>query len=104
MISPSKENEFVSIITNLEKKNTKEILGKNLQGIYKEVQSNCSDFRDNIFNKNLSLLDDTLFYSWKDSENEEDRDYDAYHKKLLKKCTPYQELIKMYAERAKQAL
>ena len=55
-----KQNEFVNKFADLENYYVNSILKGELNQLYKDVQLNCSDFRQNVFSKNLGLLDSKL--------------------------------------------
>lgn len=55
-----KQNEFVNKFADLENYYVNSILKGELNQLYKDVQLNCSDFCQNVFSKNLGLLDSKL--------------------------------------------
>lgn len=55
-----RQNEFVNRFSDLENYYVNSMLKGDLNNIYKRVQSNCMDFRKNVFAKNLEVLDSKL--------------------------------------------
>lgn len=55
-----RQNEFVNKFADLENYYVDSLLKGELNQLYKGVQLNCSDFRQNVFSKNLELLDSKL--------------------------------------------
>jgi hypothetical protein len=54
------ENSLAYRIGDLENYYADNILSEDLVEIYAEVQKNCEDFRENIFFKNLDILEESL--------------------------------------------
>ena len=55
-----RQNAFVNKFADLENYYVDSLLKGELNQLYKGVQLNCSDFRQNVFSKNLELLDSKL--------------------------------------------
>jgi len=56
------ENSLAYRIGDLENYYADNILSEDLVEIYAEVQKNCEDFRENIFFKNLDILENSLVF------------------------------------------
>lgn len=71
------------------------LLSENLKQVYAEIQMNCEDFRENVFFKNIQILDCNSGKSYPKKETSKEKS-DEEHINYLKNIEDYEDLIEFY--------
>lgn len=94
--SNSEKETLVDKISNLENYFADNLLSEELKLIYAQIQLNCNEFRENVFFKNISLIEQnagktktTIMANRKESDQE--------HLKRLMEIKSYDEMLKQYS-------
>lgn len=92
----SEEKEtLVDKISNLENYYVNNLLSNDLKDIYSKIQQSCSDFRENVFFKNIAILEYNLGKSVNPTNNNRE-DSDKEHNDNLKEIKSYEEMLNYY--------
>lgn len=98
-----RQNTFIDGFSNMENYYINSLLKGELNQVYKGVQSNCADFRKNVFAKNLAILDSKLTRTRHHHAMSYDlRQYETAHEKLLKTIKTPEQLLEEYTTKANQ--
>ncbi len=92
------KESLVNRLNYLENYYADSILSEDLKHVYEEIQMKCADFRENIFFKNIAILENNLGKSQIKQPNSS-KNYDIEHIEQLKAIKSYDELLKLYEEK-----
>jgi len=102
--TPLEENDketLVERLNNLENYLADNLLSEELKEIYANIQLNCSDFRENIFFKNIDLIEEKLGKGHPEIEMNRDLS-DEEHYKRLHEIKTYDEMLKEFTDKVEK--
>lgn len=96
--SQREKDTLVDRLNYLENYYADQLLSDDLKQMYAQIQLNCSDFRENIFFKNIAIMEYNIGKMQNPDIKGRDRS-DKEHLNDLKKIKTYDQMIKEYSEK-----
>ncbi len=94
--SSNEKETLVEKLNNLENYFADKFLSEELKLIYAQIQLNCTEFRENVFFKNISLIEQNVGRV-RNSNMMDRMESDQEHAKKLMEIKSYDEMLKQYS-------
>lgn len=98
IVQDKEKESLVDRLNNLENYYADSLLSDDLKEVYAQIQLNCADFRENIFFKNVAIIEFNLGKS-SGAEVKGREASDKEHADSLKEIKTYEQIMKEYSEK-----